>query len=288
MLGKRISVLINTIWSCSLKPIFIKFDHLKLQGFKVETIKQVNHKGCVFNIYVNPENGFLDQYIYLNGVYEDHILSLILKHLPFDGVFMDIGANIGLHSLFAACLLQRRGGKGKVYAFEPVPKLRDQLLRSIALNGFENVQTFDYAVGNENKSSTIFHNMGNMGASSLVPSFDGSVGSNIQIKRLDDEFGTGGRVHFIKIDVEGYECQVIDGAKELISAQKPVLVIEFSFGITDEVLLRQRHLILQFLFSIYSIFDIEGGDSPVRDVETFNSIFSDNERKQANLLCLPK
>ena len=230
----------------------------------------------------------MDQYIYLNGVYEDHILDLILKYLPSDGIFMDIGANIGLHSLFAASLLKRHGGKGIVYAFEPVPKLRDQLLRSFSSNGFDNAQIFDYAVGNENKTSTIFHNMGNMGASSLIPSFEGSVGTSIQIKRLDDEFGAGARVDFIKIDVEGFESQVIDGAKSLISAQKPVLVIEFSFGTPDSSLLHHRRLILQYLLSIYNIFDIEGGDKPILDTETFDSVFSNNERKQANLLCLPK
>ena len=98
--GKKISELINSLWSFSLKPVLLKFDHLKLQSFKEETIKQVVHKECVFNIYLNPENGFVDQYIYLNGVYEDHILDLILKYLPSDGIFMDIGANIGLHSLY--------------------------------------------------------------------------------------------------------------------------------------------------------------------------------------------
>ena len=111
-----------------------------------------------------------------------------------------------------------------------------------------------------------------MGASSLIPSFEGSVGTSIQIKRLDDEFG----------------AQVIDGAKSLISAQKPVLVIEFSFGTPDSSLLHHRRLILQYLLSIYNIFDIEGGDKPILDTETFDSVFSNNERKQANLLCLPK
>ena len=122
----------------------------------------------------------------------------------------------------------------------------------------------------------------------MIPSFEGSVGTSIQIKRLDDEFGAGARVDFIKIDVEGFESQVIDGAKSLISAQKPVLVIEFSFGTPDSSLLHHRRLILQYLLSIYNIFDIEGGDKPILDTETFDSVFSNNERKQANLLCLPK
>lgn len=230
----------------------------------------------------------LDQYIYLNGVYEDHILDRILKYLPSEGVFMDIGSNIGLHSLFAACFLHQRGGKGKVYAFEPVPRLRDQLSRSVALNGFDNVIILEFACGNEKKTSTIFHNLGNMGASSLTTALEGSVGTSVQIKRLDDQFGARTRVDLIKIDVEGYEPQVLDGAKELIEAQKPVLIIEFSPITSDRQHLQKSHAALLYLLSIYNVFDVKDGDSPVLDADAYLSTFDHSGRKQANLLCLPK
>jgi len=134
-------------------------------------------------------------------------------------IFVDAGANMGLVSIFAAKL-----GAEKVYAFEPVSHTYNILLENIKLNKMEDkVIPIKKALGNENKITEIFYDLNNLRESTILPSLaNGDMKKErIVVVKLDDVIK--GRVDFIKIDVEGFEANVLRGAKNIIRKWKPIL-----------------------------------------------------------------
>ncbi len=126
---------------------------------------------------------------------------------------VDVGANIGDFSLMCACL-----GAGRVYAFEPVEKNYRELVDNIAENGWKNVIIPVNAGLGDKKERIRVEEETLMGTASP----DAPL---VEVVRLDDylqENGIG-RIDFLKMDVEGYEENVLLGARGAIARDKPVL-----------------------------------------------------------------
>jgi len=147
-----------------------------------------------------------------------------LKMLPFlapaDRVALDIGANKGVWSYMLAKQCR------EVHAFEPNPKMFNILKRCAGAN----VKAHAIALSNESKQSRLRIPKGakgysNQGASLSAVKVCGEYAElNIDARRLDDM--DVGDVGFMKIDVEGFELQVLEGARETLTRYKPNLVIE--------------------------------------------------------------
>jgi FkbM family methyltransferase len=176
--------------------------------------------------------------------YEIDYLASLLEKKP-GAVFLDVGANVGTFS-FAL-----RPHCSAVYAYEPQRLIFNMLAGSVALNGWTNVYCIHAAVGDHHGTVE-------------VPQFDytkpcsfGSIefGSDKQREPLSQERGTDPdkaeyvslvpldmwnhrRVDLIKIDVEGMEFPVLDGAAKTIGLHKPVILIEH--GKVSKVLLHQK------------------------------------------------
>ena len=138
---------------------------------------------------------------------------------------IDVGANIGLFSLILSDLV---GDNGQVYSFEPIPMLHKKLTNNINLNRIKNVKTVESGIGDKESETEIFLNPEQSGLSSAVAKPSGNyVSQKVKLTTLDNFFSSRKeKVSFIKIDTEGYEPQVLLGAKELINNDKPVIYIE--------------------------------------------------------------
>ncbi|WP_199120914.1 FkbM family methyltransferase [Pedobacter sp. ASV28] len=176
-----------------------------------------------FRIKCNPKTWIGAQITYL-GEYEDYIKDTFKKHVSVGDTVLDIGANIGFHTLFFSTLV---GNKGKVVAFEPVINNFNQLVENIQLNGFDNVLPINIALGNKNE--TLYINTAatnnNPGAYSLL-----DLGETKIECRVGDElseFGSQQKIDFIKIDVEGYELFALQGLIKTIQLYKPKIVFEY-------------------------------------------------------------
>jgi FkbM family methyltransferase len=144
-----------------------------------------------------------DQLLQLNAV------------IPPQAVILDIGANIGNHAIYWATQLSAR----KVYAFEPVPETFRILERNVQLNGLEkNVVILQLAVGDSNRSLTIATRPeDNIGGTELRRAENG----RIQSITLDSFVVPEGKVDFLKIDVEKFECKVLSAAGEFLARYRP-------------------------------------------------------------------
>ena len=131
-----------------------------------------------------------------------HFLRSYLR--PGD-VYVDVGANIGILSLAAALAV---GDTGRVIAFEPHAGIFRFLRANVALNDFRNVQLHNCAVGN--RVGTVgFSSEKSDDANRVLP--DGA-GLRVRMVTLDSTLPTAGEVSLLKIDAEGYEKFILDGA----------------------------------------------------------------------------
>lgn len=139
---------------------------------------------------------------------------------------IEVGANIGAHTM---ALSQFVGAQGRVYAVEPQRIVFQTLAANMALNNIENVECLHVAAGAESGHLLIpdiqYSVEGNFGAVE-IDRF--RQGHKVRLVRLDDvvEVAPGSVLRMIKIDVEGMEQHVINGARELISQHRPILYVE--------------------------------------------------------------
>jgi FkbM family methyltransferase len=163
--------------------------------------------------------------------YEPRIGEAIKAHLNTGEVFWDIGAHIGLFSLLAARIV---GPKGKVFSFEPSPDVFGRLSRNIS--GLASIRAIQCGVGNSDGSAT-FAAQGIASSASFVEDvtkinqhFQSDIPIvmvDVNIRRVDTlakELGTIPRL--MKIDVEGFELEVLRGASGLLSNSQPTLIVE--------------------------------------------------------------
>lgn len=225
---------------------------------------------------MDPQNAAVDQYIYMHRNWETHIGELIARELKAGDVFVDIGANIGYFSLLAAQLV---GKSGAVYGFEPIARVAKQFARSVQANDHSNVFVRQLALGNAVAQMQLSIMPGNVGGSSLVKQIDSGLTETVQVSTLDREIGSQ-KVDFIKIDVEGYEYEVLLGARHVLATYAPKLVLEFSprvYARRDPTIARS---ILELLRNLgYTIYDIE----QQRIVEDIDSYIASLNTEQTNL-----
>lgn len=194
-----------------------------------DLIKEIIIEGISFKLILNPYlNVFIDYFIYLNGVWEPNISKQIKQFLPKDGVFLDIGANIGYHSIFAACYLN---SFGQVIAFEPIPYLAEQIKNSITLNHLKNIKVENFALSNKFGSAPMSLIDENIGASTLKKVMNKNLVKekiNVKVSTLDFFLENLSRLDLIKIDVEGNEFETLIGGKKLLEKFHPIIIMEFS------------------------------------------------------------
>jgi len=156
-----------------------------------------------------------------------------LKLLPFlvdrSRNSVDAGAYRGVYSYYLAQLCRH------VYTFEPNPKMYRTLKRNVA----RNVTTYPYALSNKTGTAELIvpkkgrRRYSNQRSSLSTKKVDGPHGTVVvQAKRLDD-LGLKD-IGFMKIDVEGFEQEVLDGARETIKTSRPNLLIEMEERHTKE------------------------------------------------------
>lgn len=174
-----------------------------------------------------------NDYSVFNGVYStDHIykhlqitnsfyeLALLekVKSLNLDGVYVDCGANIGNHTLFFSKYCKST----QVISFELDKTIYQVLEENVDVNNLKNVKLYNCGVGETKKMvSTSTLDVNNVGMTKITQD-----GGDIQVDSLDNLLKNVDDIKVIKIDVEGYEKNVIIGAKEILKKHKPVLIVE--------------------------------------------------------------
>jgi FkbM family methyltransferase len=254
----------SKIWNLSKKIIpnyvhkFIKkiYTHIFCYIYPNGYFKKFNFLNITFLIKVNPKNGVVDNIILNDGVLDGEHLTIIKNKLSPSDCFIDVGANIGQYSLFASKCIP----SGRVISFEPVKEIFNQFKESVFKNKIQNITLYNKACGDSKQHVTIYKKNGDAGGSSIINLDFGKKETVelIEVVTLDDILINIEKISFIKIDVEGYEYEVLCGAQKIIHKFKPVLLIEYSPHIYCKNKEENGKLILDFLLkNKYIIKDLE-------------------------------
>lgn len=260
-------------------PLFFK---IRIFNFNKKYFKKVSFKDFSFQIEINPANGYLDAQIHARGLYEPHIIETMHTYIKTGDTCLDIGANIGHHTILMSHFA---GSSGHVFAYEPIPYLRDQMSRSLLINSIHNVTLRDMALSDNEGEMTLYLRKENIGGSSLLSDIN-TKELPVQVTTLDTHHV--GKVNFMKIDVEGYEYHVLLGGKKNIETYRPIIIFEWSpiyYRIHNESHMKG---ILQFFKERnYTLLDIENRNKRITNTEEFISEFQAGLRSQTNILALP-
>ncbi|HVW31245.1 MAG TPA: FkbM family methyltransferase [Acidimicrobiia bacterium] len=153
------------------------------------------------------------------GLYQRDLAALLQRRLPSDAVCIDGGAHIGVISILLASLCP----DGHVYSFEPIPENHGHLLANLAANGITNVTPERAALYREDGELTLAFDEAYPGGSHV-----GDGKCRVPSVRLDTWVGERklDRLDLVKLDVEGAEPAVLDGAEETLRRFRPLLVVE--------------------------------------------------------------
>ncbi len=183
---------------------------------------------------VNRHDTCIGPAIHQKGLWAEDELLLLRPLIRPGDTLIDVGANIGMHTLAFATWV---GAQGRVHTFEPQRAIFDLLTQTIAENALTNVCLHLEAVGAETGSILVptvdYTQSNNFGALSLVTDSpqhsqikcDVDHGEKVPLVRLDDLNLTACRL--IKIDVEKMEPFVLQGAQDLITRLRPFVYLEF-------------------------------------------------------------
>jgi len=153
--------------------------------------------------------------------------KLLSKVLKANNVVVDVGANIGYYTRIASNLV---GTGGAVYAFEPMPAAYRVL--QMNCSNLVNVTLFPIAMGDKHGESTFYvRKKGDM--SSLSPD-DKAKTVLVQTDTLDNILMKVPKIDFIKIDVEGFELEVLSGSQKTISTHRPIVYFELLQSYAEE------------------------------------------------------
>lgn len=215
------------------------------------------------------------------GFYQRDLAALLHGRLPPDAVVADVGAHIGVVTVLLAGLCP----KGHVYAFEPVAENHAHLTANIAANHLENVTAQRLAVFDTDGEVSLEYDAVYPGGSHV-----GRAGATVPSVRLDTWAGRAGldRLDLVKLDVEGVELAVLDGAADTLRRFRPILVVECNpvalrrFGGTGYPALLRR---LRSLFPLVGVIGPGGSVTPLASVGHLRLILG--ERGVVDLVGVP-
>ncbi len=187
-------------------------------------IVELSHRRKSLRFHVSNENDVVSKRHLGGAFFAQDQLELHRTLIPFNACVLDIGANVGNHTIYYG-LFSRAA---KVIPFEPNPVARERMASNIDLN----LQHHPHLAEKVDLSYSHLGLGAISGGASITSNPSNNLGAvrlaagagDLELARLDDLPLPA--IHFLKIDVEGMELEVLAGAKERIQADRPTIAIE--------------------------------------------------------------
>ena len=251
-----------------------------------------DYGSLLLNTHVSMQRNLIIQ----RRSHEPELQSLFKKIMKQGQYVIDVGANVGLHSVLFSKLV---GNDGHVFCVEPVRETAEQLRINLLLNGCNNTTVFDCGLGSSVDEKAIFVlPEKNIGGSTILANekvlkkrrLGETVESRkVEINTLDEMTNKiNKRINFLKIDVEGYELAVLRGGVKLIGEQLPLIVMEYDssrmelLGIDN----REFNVLLSDQYNAYEVIYLD--DTLFLEPYYFDRRIEKRRKQTSNVLLLPK
>jgi FkbM family methyltransferase len=180
--------------------------------------------------FIDPDDLIIAPQMVIYRQWEADVTEVFHHLCRPETVFVDVGANFGYFSVLAANLIGNRSS-GRVFAFEPNPKLAELLTRNVEINWSIAPVTFQQAAVADEQGELVLYVPKGHGANASLSAPEGieSVPVAVPAVRLDDALPGDLIVDLMKVDVEGHELSVLKGARGVISRSPGIhLIMEWS------------------------------------------------------------
>lgn len=202
----------------------------------MKSLAQVVRNGVDCFFAITEPNDYIQRHHLQGRFYEEEELAMIERLVPQGSNILDIGSNIGNHTVFFAKHLNAKA----IIPFEVNPKAAENLIYNVQLNGLSAVDLSYLGVGLGDKVQVFAMDevARNSGANRLLKDKPGNF-ITVRGDDLVDDFDPD----FVKMDVEGLEIECIDGLRATLDRSRPALFIEVWNGSKDKLvsLLEERH-----------------------------------------------
>lgn len=207
---------------------------------------------------------------YFNALNDFEEMSLLLHFLRDDDVFVDVGANIGVYSILASGVCD-----AKSIAFEPSRDAIEMLTSNIKINNLENkIKVINYAVGKE--KGIVKFSKGLDAVNRVIRDEDKNI-DYLEIKQdtldnlLKDDFPS-----LMKIDVEGYELNVIKGANAILKNEKLKIILIETNGLSKKYQINESEIfseLKKYNFEAYQYLPLDRTLQKIEQFKNNNTIF---------------
>jgi FkbM family methyltransferase len=203
----------------------------------------------------------IDLAIYLGGMFERRTAMALARLVEPSALVLDIGANIGAHTLTMAKLV---GSEGRVMAFEPTDFAFSKLRRNLDLNPLlasrvETHRCFLTDRDGVDVPTAIYSSWPLTVEAGLHPKHLGREmqTESAQARSLDSILGerANRKVQLVKLDVDGFECDVLRGATAMLSSLRPIFVMELAPYSLEERGSSLEELLSHFIPNGYAFYD---------------------------------
>lgn len=245
------------------------------RDYKPGTVRTATRRGFTYQLDLSDYQEWL-VYFYCKSDSSDYLLDYLGK----SEAILDIGANIGQTSFNMIGTQRKKGLDATVYAFEPYPRTFHKLETNRKLNPDIPVKTYNLGLGNQKGMLHMTqHSPLNSGGFRMSDQSEHTI--SVSVITLDEFVSEKhlSRIDFIKIDVEGFEVQVIEGGLKTLEKFRPILVFEYSL---ENIRTQNGHIegVLKKLLEMnYEIRSKEG----IQDLETILKL-----DYQTDLICTPR
>ena len=256
----------NRGWSRLIPPLYF---------YSSASIRRAERNGIRYELDIG---NLIEHSIYFNNIRDDGWKNL-LEIVKRDDVIIDVGANIGFLTLNFA----KRCPEGTVIAFEPDSNNFQSLVTNLKLNSLRNVYAFQSGLGSRKEKKMLYHVYEqNSGANRFLDQepVDAYRSELAEVQVFDVVVDTLPltKIDLMKIDVEGFELFVIQGARESIRRYRPILFVELA-----EVNLAQQRCSPQQLMDY-----IEELGYIIRDAATMRDFDRNASGHHRDIVCFPK
>jgi len=225
--------------------------------------------------YEGNTANYIDKNIFYYGAYEKPVLfflrDIMNSAYSDQGVFLDIGANTGQHSLFMS-----RHAK-EIHAFEPWAPVLIKLRRHIEINRLKNVVVHPFGLGDENSKKPFYGPPdNNLATGSFVKEFaaTNSPEGILEIRNGDEVLEKSGviSVALIKMDIEGYEKPALMGLKRTLRKHRPIVEFELTTDPKSPVSVKSHEELIALFPENYEFLTFSEHSNPTTGVYVLEPI----------------
>jgi FkbM family methyltransferase len=244
-----------------------------------------------YRLWAHPKKGPLSHAVIRRGAWERTLTDQFRRCLRPGMLVVDAGANFGHFGMVAADCV---GPEGQVFSFEPHGPTFAMLEANAALNGFPHLRTVRAALSDSDGEAVLVTDSANAGGHSLDAGNVGMAGNEsvVPVRTLDSylaEHAPGRRLGMLKIDVQGFEAQLLEGAAGVIARDRPAVVVVVSPAMIERVGRTTAAMLRPFADAGYTAIMVEDSQGKARKASfaELEAHFAANAGRHTDLVLIP-